>query len=102
VTSFHPLPQTVVDASVDMAEDFTGYDMPVIIGPAPDFGIELTDHGYGAHSEVLSNGFPDITQEGSHTPFGGLNNKLAIVFAYILSEKIKAFIYPYDTGFLLG
>ena len=90
MTSFHPLPQTVIDASVDIAEDFTGYDMPVIIGPTSDFGVELTDHGYGAQSEVLSNDFPDVTQECIHILSGRLNHKLAVVFAYILSEKIKA------------
>ena len=59
----HPLPQTVPDACVNIAERCAGYNMPVVIGPAPDFGVELTDHGYGVHSEVLSDGFPDIVQE---------------------------------------
>ena len=101
MTSFHPLPQTVIDAGVDITENFTGYDMTVIIGPAPDLGVELTDHGYGVQAEVFSNDFPDITQECFHTSSGWLNHKLAFIFAYILSKRIKAFIYPYDTGFRL-
>jgi len=60
---FHPLPQTVPDACVNITECLAGYNMPVIIGPAPDFGVELTDHAYGAHTGVLSDGFPDISQE---------------------------------------
>ncbi len=48
---------------INAAEGFPGYDMSMIIGPTPDLGIELPDHGYGVHAEMLTDCFPDIPQE---------------------------------------
>ena len=73
--------------------------MSVIVGPTPDLGIELPDHGYRVHAEMLTDCFPDIPQECFYIRLGRLNDKLAIVFANILPEKIESFIYPYNSGF---
>ena len=42
--SFSPLPQIVEDACVNIAEGLLGARMAVIVGPAPDCGVEHSQH----------------------------------------------------------
>ena len=86
---------------VYVTEDFSGYDMSVIIGPTPDLRIKLTDHRNAAHTEMSPNGFTNIPQKCFYIRLGWLDDELAIVFANVLPEKIKAIVYLYDTGFCL-
>ena len=91
--SLHPLPQAIVNGSVNITEGIAGSHVPVVIGPAPYFGVERSDQGCGISVEMFADGFPDITKERFHVFLGRLDDEFAVVLAYILSQKIKSVIY---------
>ena len=67
----------------------------MVIGPTPDLGIEQFNQGFLLRRAVHPDGFPELVQERFHVFGRRLDQKRAVVFAYILPEKIEAFR---DTG----
>ena len=72
--------------------------MTVVIGPPSNFRVERADQGFGIGAEVIVDGFPDITEERLHVLLGRLDDEFAVVLSYVLTQKIKSFIYSHDTG----
>ena len=97
VSSPGPLPQTNEDGVVDARKDAFTHDVPMIIGPTPYFGVEPTDQIGGRHAQRSFDSSTDTIQKGLNILFGRLNEQFPVgVFAHILSEKIKAFLYVRD------
>lgn len=62
----------------------------MVIGPAPDHGIEQLDQSFLLRRAVRSDGFSDAIQERFHILGRRLDEKLTVVLAYILSKKVEA------------
>lgn len=65
-------------------------DVPMVIGPAPDLGVEQINQGFLLRRAVQPDGLPDAVQKRFHVFGRRLDEKRAVVFAYILSEEIEA------------
>ena len=64
--------------------------MSMVVRPAPDLGIEQMDQSFLLHRAVHSDDLSDAFQERSHVLGRRLDEKLSVVLAYILPEKIEA------------
>jgi len=73
----------------------------MVVRPASDHGVEQLDQGFLLRRAVRPDGFPDFIQERFRVLGRRLDEKLAAVFAYILSEKVEAFRDMRDFGLLL-
>jgi len=75
---------------------FTHY-MPVIICPAPYFGVEFINQIGGRLAQRCFDGFSDTRQEAFDVLLGRLDEQFPIgVSAHVLSEKIKALRHGRD------
>ena len=73
------------------------HHMPMIVGPAPDFGVEFMDQIGGGHAERGFDCLPDAAQEGVNVLLGRLNEQFPVgVLAHVLSEEIKTFLHVGD------
>ena len=67
------------------------HHMPVIICPAPYFGVEFINQIGGRLALRCFDGFSDARQEAFDVFLGGLNEQFPIgVSAHVLSEKVEA------------
>ena len=70
------------------------HHMPMIVGPAPDFGVELIDQIGGRLAQRGFDRSSDTIQEGLDIFLGGLDEQFPVgVSAHILSEEIKALLH---------
>lgn len=65
-------------------------DVPMVIRPASNHRIEQINQGFLLRRAVHPDGFPDAVQKRLYVFARRLNEKLAVVFAYILSEEVEA------------
>ena len=73
------------------------HHLPMIVGPTPDFGVELMDQIGGRHAERGFDCLPDAAQEGLNILLGRLNEQFPVwVLAHVLSEEIKTFLHVGD------
>src|SRR5258708_36623630 len=71
--------------------------MPVIICPAPYFGVEFINQIGGRLAQRRFDGFSDTRQEAFNVLLGGLDEQFLIrVSAHVLSEKVKALRHRRD------
>jgi hypothetical protein len=96
-----PLPQTNEDSVVNaFINAFTHY-VPVIVGPAPYFGVQPIDQLSGRHAQGGLDCLSDAIQEDFHVLFGRLNEQFPVgVPAHILSEEIEALLHVRDDRLL--
>ena len=73
----------------------------MVVRPAPDQWVEQTDQGFLLHRAVRPDRLSNIFQERFYVFGRRFNQKLAAVFAYILSEKVEALRNMRDSGLLL-
>src|SRR6202050_763868 len=65
--------------------------MPVIICPAPYFGVEFINQIGGRLAQRGFDSFSDARQEAFDVFLGGLNEQFPVgVSAHVLSEKVEA------------
>src|SRR6266516_3038916 len=76
--------------------------MSVIIGPTSNFGVELSNEIACCGLLVRLNDFSDTLQKSVDILFGRFNQQFSVVFAEMLSEKVKAVLDVRDERFLLG
>jgi len=70
------------------------HHVPMIIGPAPDFGVEFMDHIGGRHAQRGFDCLPDAAQKGFNVLFGRLDEQFPVgILAHVLSEEIKTFLH---------
>src|SRR2546429_4548280 len=70
-----PLPQTVEDGVVNALKDSFADHVPVIVGPAPYFGIQPIDQLGGRQAQGGFDYLPDAVQEDFHILLGGLDEQ---------------------------
>ena len=69
------------------------HHVPMIVGPTPDFGVEVTDQIGGRHAQRSFDGLPDAAQESLNVLLGRLDEQFPVgILAHVLSEEIKAFL----------
>jgi hypothetical protein len=97
VPSSGPLPQTYEDGVVHAMKNAFTHHMPVIVGPAPYFGVEPVNQIGGRHAQGGFDRLPDAVQEGFDILLGGLDEQFPIgILAHILSEEIEALLHVRD------
>ncbi len=68
------------------------HHVPMIVGPAPDFGVELMDQIGGRHAQRGFDCLPDAAQEGFNILLGRFDEQFPVgILAHVLSEEIKPF-----------
>ena len=95
-----PPPEAVPQSPVHFLERPLRRDVAVIVGPAPNHGIELTNQVGLAVSAIPANHLPHLLQEGVRVFPGGLDEQLAAEFAEVLSEEVESGFDVCDAGFL--
>ena len=101
VASFGPAPELPKDVIVQPVEGPLGGSMPVIVGPAPDEGVEFVQErflgeaqsGVDAEAEFLTQGF-DVTLCGKAQEF-------VPKFAHSVPQKVEPLGDGSDDGLLL-
>ncbi|MGC2539452.1 MAG: hypothetical protein WA350_21910, partial [Candidatus Sulfotelmatobacter sp.] len=63
VSSSCPSPQTREDVVIHASERACTHHLPMIVGPTPDFGVELMDQIGGRHAQRSFDCLPDAAQE---------------------------------------
>src|SRR5260370_11967351 len=94
VSSSCPSPQTGEDFVINARERAFTHHVPMIVDPAPDFGVEYTDQIGGRHAPRSSDCLPDAAQEGFNVLLGRLDEQFPVgILAHVLSEEIKTFLH---------
>jgi hypothetical protein len=91
MSSFGPAPQRLEDRMIDRLEDLGADDMPVILRPPSNEGVEETDQRPGSGALVGFDDAPDFAQGRLDALRGGLNEQLTVIFAQVLTEEIDPF-----------
>jgi len=96
-----PLPQTDEDNVVNALKDAFTHDVPVIVGPAPYFGVQPINQFGSRQAQASFNYLADAIQEDFHILLGRFDEQFPRgVLAHVLSEKIKALLHMRDDCFL--
>jgi hypothetical protein len=101
VSTLRPLPEHLPNVRVYRREDGFCHDVAVIHCPAPNDRIEFLYHYRLCGTCVAFDDFPDPREERLNAFPGRLDQKLAVVLAYILAEKIEPLRDVGDPGFLI-
>ena len=97
VSSSCPLPQTGEDVVIHAGKRACTHHVPMIVGPAPDGGVEFADQIGGRHAPRSSDYLPDAAQEGLNVLLGRLDEQFPVgILAHVLSEEIKTFLHVGD------
>ena len=89
--SFRPAPQRLIDRMIDRLEDLGADDMPVILCPSSNEGVQETDQRPGSGALVGFDDAPDFAQERLDALWRWLNEQLTVIFAQVLTEEIHTF-----------
>ena len=95
-----PSPETVPQSPFHFLERPLRHDMAMVVGPATNDWVELTDQVGLADSATLTNQLPHLVQESVRIFLGGLDKQLAAILAEILSEEVEPLFNMGDAGFL--
>ena len=97
MSSSCPLPQLIEDQVIHAIERAFAHYMPVVICPAPYFGVEFINQVGGRPAQCGFDCFPDASQEAFDIFLGGLYEQFPIwVSAHVLSKKVKALRHVRD------
>src|SRR6266446_1383227 len=92
-----PLPQLIEDGVIHACECAFAHNVPMIVCPTTNFGIEQIDQIGGRHTSCVSDGLADAIQESLCVLLGRLDEQFPVgVPAHVLSEEIKAFLHVSD------
>ena len=77
------------------------HHVPMIVGPAPDFGVEFMDQIGGRHAQRGFDCLADAAQESLNVLLGRLDEQFPVgILAHVLSEEIKAVLHMRNDGLL--
>jgi hypothetical protein len=97
VSSSRPSPQTREDGCIDAAKGTLADHVPMIVGPAPNLGVEFLNQIGGRHAKRGFDRGSDARQESFDVFLGGLSEQSPVrVTAHVLPEEIKAFLHVRD------
>src|SRR6266702_5475308 len=95
-----PLPQHLKDGTVYILKDFFAHHMLMIPCPSSNERVEQQDQVTSSGSLMVLDHFSDFFQKRFHVLFRRLDDELAVVLAYMLSEKVEALVDMRNKGFL--
>jgi len=99
VSSPCPPPQTMEDRMISRCEDTFADHVPMVVGPTPNFRVELIDQIGSRQAKPGFNRSSDAIQEGFDIFLGRLDAQFPVrVTAHVLSEEIKAFLHVRNDG----
>jgi hypothetical protein len=88
---------TIEDDRINVLKRSLAHNVPMIIGPAPDFGVEFSNQIDSRPAKRSFDRFSDPFQEGLDVFLGRLDEQFTFrVSAHVLSEEIKAFFHERD------
>ena len=97
VSSSRPSPQTREDGCIDAAKGTLADHVPMIVGPAPNLGVEFLNQIGSRHAKRGFDRGSNARQESFDVFLGGLSEQSPVrVTAHVLSEEIKAFLHVRD------
>ena len=103
VSPFHPVFHPLIDGLVYVVKGYLTHDMSVVVGPASDHAIEAKDQYSGRKSIVSLDRLSNLLEEGFDILVGRFDQQCVLfarlVFAYILTKEIEAFLDVRDEGF---
>ena len=89
-----PPPQFMEDRIINVCEGTFADHVPMVVGPTPNFWVELIDQIGSRHAKPSFNRNSDAIQEGFDILLGRLDEQFPVrVAAHVLSEEIKAFLH---------
>ena len=77
---------------VHPVERLRGRAVPVVVGPATNDRVQQTDQHGLADGLVRVNQFPDFLQKHVRVFLRRFHQRLAVVFAEVLSEEVEPFV----------
>src|SRR6266571_624913 len=95
-----PTPEAVPQNPFHFLERPLRHDVAMVIGPATNDGVELTNQVGLTESAILANELPHLVQERVRVFLGGLDEQLSAVLAEVLSEEVESIFDGRDAGFL--
>ena len=96
MSPFGPTPEGVEDVRVYPTEHLLADYVAVIIGPAPDDGVELVNQVAGCGLFVGVDDCLRFGQERFDALAGRFDEELAVVLAYVLSQEVESVV---DVGY---
>ena len=102
VSSHCPSPRRLPEPVLNTLEGLARAGVPVIVGP-PDYDrVDFSYQGDLSGSCQFVDLRFDFPLEARYAPMGRPYQQLPFVFAYVLTEKVKALIDMSDFGLLFG
>ena len=86
-----PVPDQGPEGVVDSTEGGLGDDVPVVIGPSPNDGVQNANQLVMGDRLALLQDIPDLVQKGLHVFLCRLDQEFVSIFPNILSEEVKPF-----------
>jgi len=93
-----PLPERAADFMVHPVERVFGRAVLMIVGPAANDGVHQANQPCLAHRLVRVDDSSDFLQERLRVLFRRFRQRLAIVFAEVLSEEVESLADTGDTS----
>jgi len=82
---------------INASERAFTHHVPMIVGPAHNFGVELMDQIGGRHAQRGFDCLPDAAQKGFDILLGRLDEQFPVgILAHVLSKEIKTFLHVSD------
>ena len=97
-----PIPQVAVNLVVYGLEGAARDDVPVKVGPTPNYRVEGPDQITGFPGREFPDAFPDLGQKRCDIVSGRFDEQLPLVLARVLPQEIESVLNPRDPGFLRG
>src|SRR5664279_1402743 len=95
-----PTPEAVPQNPFHFLERALRHDVAMVVGPAPDDGVEFTYQVGLADPATLVNQLPHLFQERVRVLLGRLDKQLAAILAEVLSQEVESLFDMCDAGFL--
>jgi hypothetical protein len=87
--SYRPSPERLPDHVVHVPEGGTAGSVPVVVGPAPYLGVQLS-HQVAGLAVVSLDDLPDLFEEGEYRPLGRPRYVLAVVLPHRLAKEVES------------
>ena len=95
-----PLPQAFVDLVIHETEHFGRYDVPMVVNPPTDNGIEPPDQLLLSSGFTAFNDLSHFLQERLDSILGWFDQQFSIILSDVLTQEVKAIIDVCDYRFL--
>ena len=100
MSSGGPTPEGLEDGMVDGGEKAFTDDMSMVLCPSSDDRIELSDELPRRNLRLVPDEGSHLLQEPRAVLFGWFDEQFLVVFADVLTEKVKSIFDSGDMGFL--